>query len=203
MTPVWNRGCDNPLRQRQPWNTKTALFTWMSPPLPRPGGMFPGTPLKLSKAFMPLQVRTMLPPLHFSGFLWSCYTSEVSPDSFSNGGGVQQWVLLGSLIMWQVTASFGHAEMYIVLDIKFSFALLDYVFSVLFLVLISMTAWIIVSAFLLFSNFPTMNLKKLLIIHSTYLFPKSFKSNVTTSLNDTSGRGRLLGPAQGLEKHYT
>ena len=31
MTPVWNRGCDNPPRQEQPWNTETALFSWMFP----------------------------------------------------------------------------------------------------------------------------------------------------------------------------
>ena len=33
--PVWNRGRNNYLRQRQPYNTKTALLTWMSLPLPR------------------------------------------------------------------------------------------------------------------------------------------------------------------------
>ena len=93
--------CNNPLRQSQPRNTETVLFTWMSPFLPMAGDMFPGTPLKLSNALVPLQVRTMLPPLHFLGFLWSCYTSEVSPDNFSNRGGVQQRVLLGSVTLSQ------------------------------------------------------------------------------------------------------
>ena len=75
-------------------------IVYLDVPAPaKAGGMFPETPLELIEAFVPLQVRMMLPPLHFSGFLWSCYTSEVSPDSFSNGGGVQQQVLLGSVTL--------------------------------------------------------------------------------------------------------
>merc|ERR1712237_161739 len=48
----------------------------------------------------------------------------------------------------------------------------------------SIIACIIVSAFLLLRSFPTINLEKLSIIQSTYLLPNSFRSIVTTSLNE-------------------
>ena len=36
------------------WNTKMTLFSWMSLPLSNAGGTFPGNPLELIKAFVPL-----------------------------------------------------------------------------------------------------------------------------------------------------
>ena len=96
-------GHTNPPRLRQPRNTEMALFAWMAQPLLMAGGTSPGTYWRwvMLPYQWPPKVRTMLPPLHFSGFLWSCYTSEVSPDSFSNGGGDQQRVLLGSVTLSQ------------------------------------------------------------------------------------------------------
>merc|ERR1711873_373921 len=60
------------------WSHSGWLLLLMILPLLMVGGMFPGTPLELRKAFVPLQVRMMSPPLHFSEFLWSCYTSKGS-----------------------------------------------------------------------------------------------------------------------------
>ena len=77
LTPVWNRVCNNPPREEQPWNTETALFPWMFPSPADGRGTLPGTPLELSRACVPLQVRKMSPPLLFSGFLLSCYPYEV------------------------------------------------------------------------------------------------------------------------------
>ena len=54
-----------------------AVFFGCSCPLLMAGGTPPETPLELSKASVPLQVRMMSPPLHFSGFLLSCYPSKV------------------------------------------------------------------------------------------------------------------------------
>ena len=51
---------------------------------------------------------------------------------------------------------------------------------------LSFIAFTIVSAFLLFNNFPYTNLVNASIHHSTYLFPNCFKSDLTISLNEVA-----------------
>ena len=63
------------------------------------GGIFPGTPLKLIEAFVPLQSRLMSLPLHSQGSCGHAIPLRYLQITSVTGGGVQQQVLLGSMTL--------------------------------------------------------------------------------------------------------
>ena len=93
--PVWICGCNRIPRDRDsPWNKKTVLFTWMSPPLPRQR-VHSQEPPGVDIAWVPLQIWMFLYSSLSLGFLWPAYSHEVQPPRWNSmvREGVQQQVI--------------------------------------------------------------------------------------------------------------